>query len=515
MFKRLLALGLALVMALTLFGCSEEEPEATLPEPIEISKSTGGNPIAGFDDEGNIVYGGDPSVLVDGDTVYLYVGHDTSTGDSYVIPEYICYSSQDLINWTYEGVVLKMTDVVWADNNSAWAGQVVKHYDAEAGKDRYYMYYCSWNSRDSGKQSIGVAVCDTPTGTFEDLGYALINGSVTTDETSTWNDIDPTVWIETDSKGEEHRYLCWGNGKLYMCELNEDMISVKDYDGDGQITFGKDILSEGVPSAYTEGPWLYRRQDEDGNYYGDYYCFYASSWRERLAYAYSETLMEDAAWYYGGPLTEPSATSNTSHCAVFDFQGKTYMIYHNGALPKGSGYRRVANICELHFTDDGEVEFVTETSTGLGGTISTITALNGEALTHAHFTNSTSDNDYPYSDIVIGSGLANTTAEDSYWEIVQGKADDSNVYYVSIQSYNKAGLYATVIQGQVVLAQDSTATFAKVQTFQTVSGLAGEGVSFESVSDPGMYLTLSNGVATLTDGSDAQASTFQIAEVTE
>ena len=53
-------------------------------------------------------------------------------------------------------------------------------------------------------------------------------------------DIDPTVWIEEDENGEEHRYLMWGNTYNYICELNEDMISVKDLNGDGEITFGDD-----------------------------------------------------------------------------------------------------------------------------------------------------------------------------------------------------------------------------------------------------------------------------------
>ena len=35
---------------------------------ITIEKSKSGNPMLGFDQNGNILYGGDPSILVDGDT---------------------------------------------------------------------------------------------------------------------------------------------------------------------------------------------------------------------------------------------------------------------------------------------------------------------------------------------------------------------------------------------------------------------------------------------------------------
>ena len=50
--------------------------------------------MLGFDADGNILYGGDPSILVDGDTVYCYVGHDTASGEGYWMPDWRCYSSK-------------------------------------------------------------------------------------------------------------------------------------------------------------------------------------------------------------------------------------------------------------------------------------------------------------------------------------------------------------------------------------------------------------------------------------
>jgi len=481
--------------------------------PIEIEKSLYGNPIGGYTDDGELIYGGDPSALVVGDTVYLYTGHDTAPGESYVIPEYICYSTKDMIHWTYEGVVLSMKDVSWADRNSAWAGQVARHYDEAAGKDMYYFYFCSWTNTDGGRQSIGVAVSESPTGPFVDIGEPVVYGSFTTDQTSTWNDIDPTVWIETDENGEEHRYLCWGNSKLYMCELNEDMISVKDYNGDGAVTFGKDVISQKLPASFTEAPWIYRRQDENGNYYGEYYLFYAYGWREQMAYATSKNLMEDN-WMFGDTIMRPSVTSNTNHPAVIDFKGETYFIYHNGSLPKGSGFRRIACVEKLEFYSDGAVKYPEESATGVSGIISTLTGVNGAALEHAWFNNAATDDLYPYKDIALGSDLDRTKIEDSYWEIVPGKADKDEAAYVSIESYNKAGLYITAAsQSTVVLSQDYDGKMAEAQTFITVGGLSGEGVSFESLAYEGMYLTLTGGVASLTDGSNAEACSFNIATV--
>ena len=490
-------------MVLTMFAC------VAAAEAVEIPKSRGGNPVAGFDGEGALTYGGDPSVLVVGDTLYLYTGHDTARNESYVIPEYLCYSTKDMETWNYEGVVLRMADVNWADRNSAWAGQVARHFDAEAGHDRYYFYFCSWDKTDGGKQSIGVAVSDSPVGPFVDLGEPIVQGSVTTDETSAWNDIDPTVWIETGEDGQEHRYLAWGNSKLYICELNEDMASVKDYDGDGRVTFGSDIRSKTLPDSYTEAPWIYRRQDESGNYHGEYYLFYAYGWREQMAYATTDNLMEGRL-YFGDTIMAASATSNTNHPAVVDFQGKTWFFYHNGSLPGGSGFRRVACVEELEFYDDGMVAALEETATGAGGTASVLTAENGEVLAHERFTNALTDAVYPYQDIALGSGLAKTQTGDTLWEIVPGKTDPQAETLVSLESWNKAGLYVTVSDSGVTLGQDADGGNAQAQTFRTVTGLSGTGVSFESVLLPGMYLTLSGGEASLTDGADAAAASFRI-----
>lgn len=521
MKKKVVCLILLVTMVFTTFGCGNGKTGGTdsvskseMPgEAIVIQKSELGNPIAGFNKEGELIYGGDPAVLVDGDTVYLYTGHDVATGESYVIPEYQCYSTKDLVNWTYEGVVMSMKDVSWGEKNSAWAGQVAKHYDEALGKDMYYLYFCSWDSTDNGKQSIGVAVSESPTGPFKDIGEALVKGSFTTNETSGWNDIDPTVWIETDSEGVEHRYLCWGNGRLYLCELNEDMISIKDRNCDGKITFGNDVRDESAPKNFTEAPWIYRRQDEDGNYYGLYYLFYAYGWREQLAYATERALIGDS-WTFEDVIMKPSATSNTNHPAVFDFQGKTYMIYHNGSLSGGSGFRRVACIEEIVFNEDSSISYIQETATGISGVISTLTTAKGDILGHRKFTNATMDSAYPYDNVVLGSDVTQSNLEDGYWEIVPGAVDESNEYYVSIESYNKAGLYVTATEEQtVVLSQDYDGKQAEAQTFKTVQGLAGEGVSFESVKYEGMYLTLVEGAASLTDGSNKEACTFTIEQV--
>lgn len=493
---------------------------------VIFTKSTG-NPLVGNGKDGTYIYGGDPSVLVDGDTVYLYTGHDTSSDSDvaraiYRIGEYLCYSTKDMVNWKSEGVVMKADTktVPWAkDSSAAWASQVAKHYDKEGGKDKYYLYFCSWDKTSYGKQSIGVAVSDSPTGPFVDKGEPLVPGTLTEPESSAWNDIDPTVWIETDEDGEEHRYLAWGNSKYYVCELNEDMISVKDLNNDGKITCGQtpeeaDVLNhQNGLQSFTEAPWIYRRQDGNGNYYGDYYLFYAHGWRERMAYATTDHLLT-GTWKFGTILMLPTATSNTNHMAVFDFQGKTYFVYHNGSLPGGNGYRRSACITELKFQEDGSIETVLETASGLSGKVSLIRAeADGKLVSHESFINSSRDDAYPYIGILAGTDVSSYDV-DAEWVLNPGKADVSRESYVSIQSENKPGLYLTANEDKTVtLSQDTDASedTAKQQTFHSVTGLGDEnGVSFESAAYPGEYLAIKEGKLCLTDGSEKTAATFYV-----
>ncbi len=654
---------LAAVLSLSLLATSvpvanatgTDSAKAAAGEEITLPKSNG-NPISGFDENGNIVYAGDPGVLVDGDTVYLYLGHDaTANGGGYSMPDWFCYSTTDMENWEYHGVVASAdrSYIPWAGGNEAWAGQVMKHRDPEMDKDYYYFYYCS-----NGVKHIGVAVADTPLGWsdtdakaayceakgitdnnpdskyFVDIGVPLVQNNVTWPFGHNHDDIDPTAWVEIGADGKEHRYLAWGNTFCFIAELNEDMISIMDknddklitmkttrsllsrngsvatsyakgsvttqvidkdyaypetvtytdlngthtiekgaefpdgdiicskfrtyneydYDGDTPYTeYGiandndggsmqgllesddEGMLNglytwmekdgETVPNYhfFTEAPFIYRRQDENGKPYGKYYLFFAVDWREQLAYATCDDLNE-ADWEFQDVLLDWNPTGDTRHPSVFDFKGKTYLIDHNGSLPWGFGKRRVTYIEEINFDENGLVLPIQDTATGLTGTTSWITDTAGNNITHENFLTPRGDGGYPFTPGKNTAKSVNMTATDnegdSKWEIVAGKADPDNASYVSIESWNRPGLYLQVTGTDVVLAQHATdsnslstdASVGTAMTFKTVAGLNGtEGtVSFESVATPGMYLTSKSDDLSLTDGTDTNACTFTV-----
>lgn len=455
------------------------------------------NPIVKEDDAGNRVYAGDPAAIVVGDTVYLFCGHDTSATNSYYMPEWLCYSSKDLVNWTYEGVPMKASDFSWGSASDAWAGEV-EYYNG-----RYYFFMCK------NSTGISVGVSDSITGPYTDAlnGDRLVYPWWTSGKVG-WDDIDPTVWIEEDENGVEHRYICWGNSNCYIAELTESMTSLVDLNGDGAVDGGDitEIQIDGIPSdsQFTEAPWLYKRGDL-------YYLFFASNWHEELSYATSDSVT--GPYEYGGKIMEAGASSNTNHPSVIDFNGKTYIFYHTGAMENGSGYRRSVCIDELKFNEDGSIDCFEESSVGLDGTKVYISPVSdpGKKLYHGYFSSETESTAYPAGSLIYCDDMT-VNKSDFRWEIIPGRGNEE---YVSIQSVNKMGYFITNYKSHVKLLHDNDAQKATAEsmTFIEHEGLAGRGVSYESMSAPGMYLTVYGDRLILTNGANKEASTFVVTEV--
>ena len=77
----------------------------------------------------------DPTVVVHGDTIYLYTGHDEAPVGThqYVMKEWLCFSSRDLVNWTDHSALLRPTDFSWGKSN-AYASKVIER------DGRFYWY---------------------------------------------------------------------------------------------------------------------------------------------------------------------------------------------------------------------------------------------------------------------------------------------------------------------------------------------------------------------------------------
>jgi beta-xylosidase len=281
-------------------------------------------------------YTGDPAALVYKDKVYLYAGHDEAPNDFnfYKMNEWLVYSTSDMVHWQEHPVPLKVTDFTWAKSD-AWAAQVIER------NGKFYWYVTVEHRTINGK-AIGVAVSDSPTGPFKDaLGYALITNDMTTQTNISWDDIDPTVLIDDDGQA----YLFWGNTVCHYVKLKANMIEL-----DGAIQ------TISLPN-YTEAPWIHKHNNW-------YYLSYAYQFPEKIAYAMSKSI--NGPWEYKGILNELAGNSNTNHQAIIDFKGKSYFIYHNGAIqPNGSSFRRSVCVDRLYYNKDGTMKRVIMTTEGI------------------------------------------------------------------------------------------------------------------------------------------------------
>lgn len=299
-------------------------------------------PVAAINPIVQTIYTADPAPVVHAGTLYLYTSHDEDqlVKNFFTMKDWRCFSTNDMVNWTDHGAVASLRNFTWADpkisgwggfENGAWAPQAIE-------RDGKWYLYVPLQGR-----GIGVLVADNPFGPFEDpLNKPLVAN----------DNIDPSVFLDDDGDA----YLYWGNPKCWYAKLNDDMISYDTALGDHGLVvqemtpaaFGQRSKPDPRrPTSYEEGPWLYKRNEL-------YYLFFgAGPIPEHLGYSTSTS--PAGPWKYGGVVMSTQGGSFTNHPGVVDYHGKTYLFYHNAALPGGGGFHRSVCVDELTFNRDGSV----------------------------------------------------------------------------------------------------------------------------------------------------------------
>lgn len=296
------------------------------------------------------IYTPDPAPYVHGDKVYLFVDHDEDDAIYFKMKDWLLFSTEDMVNWTYLGAPVSTETFSWAaQGDRAWAAQAVER------NDKWYWYLCC-NTAD-GKDALAVAVADNPQGPWKDaLGKPLATG---------FGFIDPTIFIDDDNTP----YLFWGNKGFWYGKLNEDMISFADGyqevpghtnpDSFGALQSKMDwsIGKERMMTQYEEGPWVTKQN-------GMYYAVYpAGGVPEYMAYSTAPTV--NGPWTFRGRIMDEAQNSFTIHGGNITFKGQNYMFYHNGILPNGGGFRRSTAIEEFSFNADGSIPFIPFTKEGV------------------------------------------------------------------------------------------------------------------------------------------------------
>lgn len=328
---KLLRYLLPVLFIVTMIGCANSPEKDTIVP--------GGSWL---DTEGNLINAHGGGVLFHEGTYYWY---GESKGDSTYRLNWVttwecwraeaggvsCYSSRDLVNWKFEGVVLPSTP---EDTTSdLHPSQVIERpkviYNEKTGQFVMWMHI---ESPDYEKAHAGVAVCDTPTGRFEYLGSMKPNGADSRDQT-----------IFKDDDGRAYQ--------IYSSEWNKTL-----YIGllDSTYTRHMGVYTRNFINESREAPAVFKK---DGQYY--LISSGCTGWDPNIAeYAVADSML--GVWKTtGNPCTGDDA-ENTFHAqstfvlpvdgkpgqyiAMFDRWNKTDLI--------NSSYIWLP----VSFTDSGTIE---------------------------------------------------------------------------------------------------------------------------------------------------------------
>jgi hypothetical protein len=280
----------------------------------------------------------DPTARVFQGRIYVYPSHDIKAPPGYkgrpnwfVMEDYHVFSSENLTDWTDHGVIVRQTEVPWADPTAyaMWAPDSVF-------KDGKYYFYFPAIAKSGGFQ-IGVAIADEPYGPFKPASAPIeaVKG------------IDPSVLIDKDGSA----YLFYSLNKIFVAKLKPNMQEI-----DGEPSVIANLPTKGL----LEGPFVFERN-------GLYYLTYphVENKTERLEYATSTSAM--GPFKPAGVILDESASGCwTVHHSILEYQGQWYLFYHDKDLSPSFDKNRAIRADKLFFNADGTIQKVIPTLRGVG-----------------------------------------------------------------------------------------------------------------------------------------------------
>ena len=218
-------------------GCQTSKKENTTCTEIvsgEVWKDTEGNPVN--------AHGG--GVLYHEGTYYWYgeykigktVLPDWATWECFRtdVTGVSCYSSKDLSEWKFEGVVLSA--VKDDPSHDLHPSQVLERPKVVYNKDtKKFVMWMHVDSPDYAKAAAGVAVSDSPVGPFTYLGSFRPNDAMSRDQ---------TVFVDDNGKAY-HFYSSEDNKTMYISELTCDYLKPS-----GKFTRNFIGLSREAPAVF-------------------------------------------------------------------------------------------------------------------------------------------------------------------------------------------------------------------------------------------------------------------------
>jgi len=307
------------------------------------------------------IYTADPSAHVFNGQLYIYPSHDIDAGipfndlgDHFAMEDYHVLKMESPTGPAVDcGVALHVKDVPWAERQM-WAP------DAAYKDGKYYLYFPA--KRADGIFQIGVAVGDRPEGPFKPEPEA-IRGSYS---------IDPAVF---DDGGTFYMYFggIWGGqlqkyrNNVYdasneeplddepalgprVAKLTEDMKQFAEPPREVVILDenGTPLRAGDHDRRFFEASWMHK-------YRGRYYFSYSTGNTHFLCYAIGDSPY--GPFTYQGRILTP-VVGWTTHHSICEYQGKTYLFYHDSILSGGVTHLRSVKVTELQYDEQGRIKTI-------------------------------------------------------------------------------------------------------------------------------------------------------------
>lgn len=278
-----------------------------------------------------ILPGADPHALRVGDTYWIY---PTEAGAPH--PIFAAYRSQDLITWSREAVILKLSDVSWVQPNAipkrrAWAPAMLEK------NSKFFFYYSVGPQTPEHPSQIGVAMGASASGPFQDSGKPLLTGG------NGFEAIDPMAFTDPSS-GKTYLYVGGSAGaKLRVFEMNDDLVSFK-----------REVDTV-TPPQFTEGPFLHKRENT-------YYLSYSHGrWnKDDYSVHYATASSPIGPWKYQGCiLSKDDERQGPGHHSFIETpKGEWYIVYHRWETRERPGPysgKRMIAIDKVNYDNKGKI----------------------------------------------------------------------------------------------------------------------------------------------------------------
>lgn len=339
---------------------------------------------------------GEPHVF--GDRVYLFGSHDKEGGETFCMLDYVVYSApvDDLSDWRCEGTIYsaKQDPLYCKERPYMYAPDVVRGNDG-----RYYLYYCLSGDFGHGGYHgpISVAVCDTPAGKYEYLGFVRYpdgtpmkkyvcfdpgvindNGIIRIYYGTQYDYEEQPGFAENESRIHEEMQMFGKSREEILGTPDSVMGAVMAIVGDDMLTVTEEprhIIPYRVKgTSFEEHPFF---EASSIRKVGDtYYFIYSSQQNHELCYATSR--YPDRDFTFGGTIVSNGDVgmhgrssadrlnmTGTTHGSIEFINGQWYVFYHR--LTHKSDYSRQACAERIAIAEDGSIAQVEITSCGLNG----------------------------------------------------------------------------------------------------------------------------------------------------